>query len=240
MIISLGKTIIQDSQNSRDVEDMVNDTIYNGEQVIDQIAYLNVIEWLNDPVMDSIVTNFWNGPYELDPIWKSSTNYRIIDAVVEEHSGYGSQKNNFSIGVYNPWSRSRQETLGMKSMRAIAGEVKNLSSGERRGRRAQKLGKHGPGSKNGHMFQFRVWRDSLVLKRILFGLVIVGYSVINQVLANFFIDAIDKAEEAEALWTAETNGGADPTLLAGYENDMLTNSQTAQDYNNSLMGLGLL
>ena len=147
--------------------------------MIDHIAYLNVIAWLEDPLMDSIVTNFWNGPFELDPLWHKSTNYRIIDQIISEHKKY--ESTSLSTGVYNPGRFSRSETLGMRSFRGVAEELLNNKPAERRSIKKRALQEMN--LVNGHIFQFKVWRDSIMVKRVLHGMSIVGYSIAIQILA---------------------------------------------------------
>lgn len=54
---------------------MVKDTLYNGSNVIDMIAYLNVTELLSTKIMDNIINSYWEGPYERENLWWFSSCY---------------------------------------------------------------------------------------------------------------------------------------------------------------------
>ena len=56
--------IIESSLNISDVEDMLTDRNYSGIQIIDMIAYLDIIEILQNPMLDSIISNMYKGPYQ--------------------------------------------------------------------------------------------------------------------------------------------------------------------------------
>ena len=55
-----------------DVEDMLTDRNYSGIQVIDMIAYLDIIEILQNPMLDSIISNMYNGPFQREIFLRKS------------------------------------------------------------------------------------------------------------------------------------------------------------------------
>lgn len=63
-LIYLGKKIIDSMTSPRDVEIMLLDTTYHGWEVIEMISDLNLIELLECPVIDNVLSNVWQGPYE--------------------------------------------------------------------------------------------------------------------------------------------------------------------------------
>ena len=58
--------ILKKMENERDVEIMLLDTTYEGSEVMDIILEYELIELLAAPIMDNVVTKFWEGSYERD------------------------------------------------------------------------------------------------------------------------------------------------------------------------------
>ena len=71
--------IIDSSSSINEVEDMLRDTTYNGIEVINMIEYLDIIEILQNPLMDNIISNMYLGPYEREYFISKSIWYKIID-----------------------------------------------------------------------------------------------------------------------------------------------------------------
>jgi hypothetical protein len=71
--------IIDTSTSMNEIKDMLLDKTYSGIVVIDLIEMLNIIEILTNPMMDSIVSNMYNGPYERESVLKKSTCYKIFE-----------------------------------------------------------------------------------------------------------------------------------------------------------------
>ena len=62
-----------------EVEDMLVDVNYSGIQVIDMIAFLDIIEILQNPILDSIISNMYYGPYQREVFLKKSILYKVIE-----------------------------------------------------------------------------------------------------------------------------------------------------------------
>ena len=60
---------------------LLEDTNFNGTNVLDNIAYLDITELLMNPVMNEIVSIYWDGPYESIFFLDGCTNFRIIKNV---------------------------------------------------------------------------------------------------------------------------------------------------------------
>ena len=56
--------MIEEAAAGEDVELMVRDKFYSGLEVIDLIAYMNITELLESSIMNTIVSNYWEGPYD--------------------------------------------------------------------------------------------------------------------------------------------------------------------------------
>jgi len=80
LAIELAIAVIEEAAAGDDVQLMIEDKMYNGLEVIDMIAYLDVKDILNSPVMD-IVSSYWEGPYEKASFWYESTNWQVCTQV---------------------------------------------------------------------------------------------------------------------------------------------------------------
>lgn len=70
-----------------EIEDMLRDKNYSGMEVIDMIEFLDIIEILQNPMIDSIISNMYFGPYERELFIKKSTWYKIIDEQINALPG---------------------------------------------------------------------------------------------------------------------------------------------------------
>ena len=77
-LLDIGNCVIEETAAGDDIEILVQDTLYNGLQVIDMIAYLNLTDLLQSPIMDNIVSQYWEGPYERTSFMNECTNYKVI------------------------------------------------------------------------------------------------------------------------------------------------------------------
>ena len=79
-LCDIANSIIDSSSNMNEVEDMLVDINYSGIQVIDMIAFfLDIIEILQNPILDSIISNMYYGPYQREVFLKKSIIYRVIE-----------------------------------------------------------------------------------------------------------------------------------------------------------------
>ena len=69
-LCDIANAIIDSSSNMNEVEDMLVDKGYSGIQVIDMIAFLDIIEILQNPMLDSIISNMYYGPYQREVFLK--------------------------------------------------------------------------------------------------------------------------------------------------------------------------
>lgn len=80
-IIGIGEKIIEEQAAGEDIQLLLEDTNFNGTNVLDNIAYLDITELLMNPVMNEIVSIYWDGPYESNFFLDGCTNFRIIKNV---------------------------------------------------------------------------------------------------------------------------------------------------------------
>ena len=69
-LCDIANGVIDTNSSTNEVEDMLIDKTYNGTEVIDLIDILNIIEILQNPMIDSIVSNMYYGPYERESFLK--------------------------------------------------------------------------------------------------------------------------------------------------------------------------
>ena len=86
-LCDIANSIINSSSNMNEIEDLLKDKNYSGVEVIDMIEYLDIIEILQNPMIDSIISNMYFGPYEREFFIKKSTCYKIIDEQIHGFPG---------------------------------------------------------------------------------------------------------------------------------------------------------
>ena len=74
-------SIIDATENINEVQDMLQDKTYSGTEVINMIAFLDIIEILQNPMIDSIISNMYYRPFEREPFFKKSTCYKLFEKV---------------------------------------------------------------------------------------------------------------------------------------------------------------
>lgn len=70
------------------VEHILTDLCYNNHQVVDIIATQNLISIMNNPKVNSVITDFWRGPYERNSFLSDSYNFKIIQKLVNGSSDF--------------------------------------------------------------------------------------------------------------------------------------------------------
>ena len=79
---------IIDTWNSmNEIKDMLLDKTYTKIEIIDIIENLNLIEILQNPMLDSIVSNMYNGPFEREPFYKKSTWFKVFQEQIFNKPG---------------------------------------------------------------------------------------------------------------------------------------------------------
>lgn len=71
-LCDIANGIIDTSNSMNEVEDMLLDKTYSGTEILDFIEILDIIEILTNPMIDSIISNMYLGPYERESFMKRS------------------------------------------------------------------------------------------------------------------------------------------------------------------------
>ena len=90
-LCDIANAIIDASGNMNEVEDLLRDKTYSETEVINLIASLDIIEILQNPMIDSIISNMYFGPYEREFFLKKSTSFKVIDEQTNDAPGAESQ-----------------------------------------------------------------------------------------------------------------------------------------------------
>ena len=101
---------------------MAKDTLFNGLQVIDLVAYLNIVEWMGTAHFESIINSMWQSPYEVRPFWRWSTMYHVISEVP------GKLTDSLRKGqrhIKQNEASIKKETLGFRHLKTIGQELCN-------------------------------------------------------------------------------------------------------------------
>ena len=86
-LCDIANSIINNSSNMKEVEDMLLDKTYTGIEIIDFIEILDVIEILQNSMVDGIISNMYLGPYERESVLKKSTCYKVFDEQMHSMPG---------------------------------------------------------------------------------------------------------------------------------------------------------
>ena len=78
-LCDIANSIIDNSANMNEIEDMLLDKTYSGIEIIDLVETLNIIEILSNPMVDSIVSNMYSGPFERESFLRKSTCFKVIE-----------------------------------------------------------------------------------------------------------------------------------------------------------------
>ena len=115
-LCDIANSIIDSSSNMNEVEDMLVDKNYSGVQVIDMIAFLDIIEILQNPMLDSIISNMYYGPYEREVFLKKSTLYKVIEEQTNSSPGTDSiVTKSFKVFGYNHTFKTFSKYLKTKT-----------------------------------------------------------------------------------------------------------------------------
>ena len=155
----IANAIIDSSSNMNEVEDMLVDVNYSGTQVIDMIAFLDIIEILQNPMLDSIISNMYYGPYEREVFLKKWTWFKVIEEQTNDSPGdEGIISKSFKLIGYHHSFKTITNVLRTKIK--VFKEVKELWF-----KSDNPLGVMEDSEVNvGHAFQFQVWKKALDVK----------------------------------------------------------------------------
>lgn len=80
--------LLEKNEELRVVEDILNDECYNRHQVVDLIAYRNLIPVLHNSKVNSVITDFWRGPYERNSFMNDSYNFQVINKAMNANQDF--------------------------------------------------------------------------------------------------------------------------------------------------------
>ena len=68
---------------------MLEEMTYDQCQVIDFISEYDLTQLLENKSIDSLVTSYWNGPYETLYFMNTSLKYWVIKSFIQEQRNFG-------------------------------------------------------------------------------------------------------------------------------------------------------
>lgn len=86
-LCDIANGVIDTSSGMNEVKDLLLDKTYTGSEVIDFIEILDIIEILQNPMIDSIVSNMYYGPFERESFMKKSTLFKVLEEQMNNTPG---------------------------------------------------------------------------------------------------------------------------------------------------------
>ena len=182
---NVGSHIIKNSKSVEDVEDLLLDKLYNGIEIIDMVAYLNIIPILQNPVVDVIISNMYYGPYQRDSFLKNSMSFQVIYNEVSFFPG----KEVTASSKMSVFKFKQGKRIKKKNKRNIY-EIDEGDSDDSSKLLEVKANQENNVKKKiiiGHMFQFVVWRKALDVRYLFNALIAFVLAVTMQVFSVLLI-----------------------------------------------------
>jgi len=196
-----------------EIQDMLLDKTYSGIEIINLIESLDIIEILANPMIDSIVSNMYVGPYERELFLRKSTCFKVIEEEILADPGSNSVvTKSFRIFEYGNCLYSLKKQLS---------QVKMLS-GCKNARNQTFFDEEGSGEEVGHMFQFKIWKRSLDVKIVSNLLLILIISILLQVYSFLLVRQMQRVTDQKTVIDALESAGTD-TVSAYQVLDNLSN-----------------
>ena len=195
----------------KEVEDLLIDKLYSGEETIEVFARLKVTEVLENEILDSVVSNIFQGRYVRETIFAKSTAYQALLEGYYNIAGEDYEAINALAIVeyrheYSTFTDDNQYIEGNST-------GLTLRFGKRKEKQTYKYAEHKMFEK-GHMFQFYVWKESFDSQHYFN---IVCALILGVLLLIVAANLVDEAREIEAILGTVKH----PNLLPQEEKDKL-------------------
>ena len=177
----------------KEVEDLLIDKLYSGEETIEVFARLKVTEVLENEILDSVVSNIFQGRYVRETIFAKSTAYQALLEGYYNIAGEDYEAINALAIVeyrheYSTFTDDNQYIEGNST-------GLTLRFGKRKEKQTYKYAEHKMFEK-GHMFQFYVWKESFDSQHYFN---IVCALILGVLLLIVAANLVDEAREIEAI-----------------------------------------
>jgi len=155
-----------------------------------------------NPVMNEIVSIYWDGPYESNFFLDGCTNFRIIKNVFwttnEQISGFDTSDE----VVQNP-NKIVSSSLGIWSIADIKKQIKKTRKKTQNILFGMK--KKDKEKAYGHYFMYKVWRDSLFVNQYASVISVITLSIVMQIYAFKALNGAISTNSALAEWSTAWN-----------------------------------
>lgn len=188
-LTNIGNNILHKNTDLAEVEDIINDVLYSGTKVIDVIANNSMSEFMNNPLLDSVVSNIYVGSYQRDFFLKKSLPYHILEKEFDFDPDDDRNKDSSTLVLCKPKKstvRGRHSKKGQ--CRAFLGRLCQ-------GYHERNTFKRGKKYIVGHQFMFKIWSQSPDTQHFIETFFIL---VIGLLLVYYSNNIVDSEEEASS------------------------------------------
>lgn len=164
------------------------DTLYNGKLVIDVIADNDAIDLLKIPKISLMINGIWEGKYEIESFMSSSLNFQIFRSIVLNQKnmiGYSPDYVEEISIVHNIWQIKNHLMFKKYKNRPL---------------------------KKGHIFTYKVWKDSINVRYLLDSISVVAIGIFLQINFNKVQDLGVQWYSVYPLYLSKQSALNDPTL----------------------------
>ncbi|CAI2385480.1 unnamed protein product [Moneuplotes crassus] len=204
-LTNIGNHILHKNTDLTEVEDILYDEMYSGTKVIDLIAIVQIQEFLNNPLLDSVISNIYLGSYQRNFFLKRSLCYHIIEREFNFDPDDSSNLDNTTLSLVRPKNFKIRGKKKKSNCCTIA--FRRLCQGYTTG--SMKRGKR---FIVGHQFMFKIWAQSPDTQHLLETLFILIIGLFMVYYANILVDSEDDAAVQNQLITDINNGNSSENL----------------------------
>ena len=80
-LVKIGADLVNNLGSVQLINQLVNETLYHGCRVIDLIAILDIADMLENKIMDTIVSGYWESPFLLLRVGHSTVGVHITESL---------------------------------------------------------------------------------------------------------------------------------------------------------------
>ena len=223
VLCDICNAIINDCNDLKEVEDLLIDRLYSGEETIELFSRLDVVEVLENEILDSVVSNIFMGRYIRESVHAKSTAYKsLMEGYYNVPGKDYDAINRLAIVRYRHDHSSFNKDKSNSSKRSTGLTIKfGKGNKSKKGSR--------PESKmfeKGHLFQFYVWKESFDAQHYFNIICAIILGILMLFFATSLVDQSKSIEKIEA-------GISDLNNLTSSEQDEL--QKESNKYNDFLL-----
>ena len=207
-LCNVANHILHKNSDLREVEDILKDQLYSGTRVLDLIANNDIIEILNNPLLDSVVSNIYVGSYQRNSIMTKSLAYSIIQKEFNFDPDDEVNQNNSTLVLVKP----RKKKVRERKRPCCKTFCQRIFQGYRHPR----FDTHGINYIVGHQFMYKIWSKSPNTQHLFETLIILLIGILMVYYSNQLVDSGEEADAQNLVVTNIENGTNSGNLTAEY------------------------